>query len=105
MTAGDHAAVVIVLMEWALTIALTLAFCTRYAWRSDWRATPTGRNVMAFMGVHLVELVALLLIGVGVHVPAWFFPPIFGVGTLVVFHRLVLLVRAQRAERSDGEAS
>ncbi len=74
------------------------AFILFYAAISPWRSTAMGRHIMAFAVATAVELVSLLLLGLGLPAPLWVFAIIFGALDLVLLQQLRLLWLAQRKE-------
>ena len=68
-----------------------------YAWwsRGDWRLTPYGRHVMAFMGgLALVMCFAVLNLLIG-PLPAWIRPVVWVIVSVVASWRLWLLWRSR----------
>lgn len=88
----------VILVELAVAVAAGIAFVALYAWKSRWTTTPMGRHMMAFAAVTTGEAASLLALGLGVRVPPWVFVIGFGLLDLLVIQRLVLLMRAQRAQ-------
>lgn len=86
------------MLAWELGVALagSLTFIALYGWRSDWSATPVGRNLMAWAALSTLEVALLLAMALGVRVWPWLFAVLFGALDLVVLRRLWLLIQAQR---------
>ncbi|HET9866435.1 MAG TPA: hypothetical protein VFQ06_04015 [Nitrospira sp.] len=90
------------LVEAAVGFALSLVFVLLYAFRSNWRETAIGRNVMAFMAA-LMILLGMLLAGRIKNavwdnggMPAWAWVIAFGAFDLIIAWRVALLVKAQK---------
>lgn len=90
----------VLLAELVLAFAATAAFIALYA-RSPWWQSPTGRLVMLWVTVTCVET-GLFALSYAVRVPMAVFAVVFGVLDVVAVWRLVLVVRAQRADRRRG---
>ena len=88
----------------AMTV-LAAVFVVRYAWVSDWRATPGGRSLMYVAG-------ALALIGAQL-ASVWWFGDYSGrdvvrsatlsLLVLALLHRLIALIAQQRKDRDRVE--
>lgn len=74
----------------------SLLFVIGYV-RSPWFKTPAGRHLMAVTAVTGVEFSSLTLL-IFIDVPWWIFAVEFALGDVVIYHRLVLLLRAHRRE-------
>lgn len=90
------------LAETVIGFMLTLIFVVLYAIRSNWRATPVGRNVMAFM-VALMLLLGMFVAGRVKNalydnggMPIWAWVIVFGVFDLIILWRVLLLLAAQK---------
>ena len=90
------------LAETVVGFVLTLVFVVLYAIRSNWRATPVGRNVMAFM-VALMLLLGMFVAGRvkdalydSGGMPIWAWVIVFGVFDLIILWRVLLLLAAQK---------
>jgi len=94
--------IVVVLAELGIAILAGLTFLVLYGLRSHWRDTPLGRHMMAFSAVVVGAVASLLLVGIGVPVPAWVFAGGFGLLDVVLVQRVLLLVRVQEEEEVDG---
>jgi len=79
-------------------------FVALYHALADWRATPLGRNVMAFMlvaGILITLSVLRNLVRIPDDVLPWLRLVSFTVVAVIVWHRVYLLYRAQRAAEHE----
>lgn len=90
------------LAETMVGFVLTMMFVILYAVRSDWRATPVGRNVMAFM-VALMILLGMFVAGRikdaaydSGGMPIWAWVIAFGAFDVIILWRLLLLLAVQK---------
>ena len=96
------------LADVALAIAALgcVVFVVVYALLADWRATPVGRNVMAFMACCAVLLgigVLRAFVEIGPLVTQWVRLAGFVSVAYIVWRRVYLLIKAQLSERTtDG---
>jgi hypothetical protein len=91
-----NAVAIILAVELAVGLLGSAAFVYRYWWRSDWRSTPVGRNLMARAALDALELALLFVLVVGARLWPWSFVILFGALDVVVLRRPWLLLRAQR---------
>jgi hypothetical protein len=75
-----------------------LFFVVLYWARSNWRVSPTGRNVMLFMFAMIVVFGILVTIAARLALPLWVYAVGFGVIDVAVTQRVWLLIRAQRGD-------
>jgi hypothetical protein len=87
----------VLLVEVVLAFLATAAFVALYA-RSAWWESPTGRLVMLWVAVTCAET-GLFALSYVVRLPMAVFAVVFAGLDAVAVWRLVLLVRAQRADR------
>lgn len=87
----------VLLVEVLLAFLATAAFVALYA-RSAWWESPTGRLIMLWVSVTCAQT-GLFALSYAVRLPMAVFAVVFGALDVVAVWRLVLLVRAQRADR------
>lgn len=95
------------LAETVIGFVLTLVFVILYMVRSNWRASPYGRNLMAFMAA-LMVLLGMFVAGRVKNafcdcggMPIWSWVLVFGVFDVIILWRVLLLLAAQKAVDSS----
>jgi hypothetical protein len=91
----------VIAAELGVTVVGGLAFIAAYA-RRRWWVSSTGRMVMAWAAVGVLEAGTLLAVALGVPVPMALLAFGFATVDVVVVWRLVELLHARRAESRDA---
>lgn len=86
----------IVIGEWALTVAASVAFLVAYGWPSRYQDRTMAWHVASVTVVAAVESAGLLAAALHLHLPLWLYAVIYGAGALIVVWRLALLWLGRR---------
>lgn len=85
-----------VLTEWALTGLGAIVFLIVYGWPGKYQDRAMSWHIAAITAVTAAEAGGLFLVGLRIPVPLWTFAVIYGVGTLIIYWRLWLLIQTRR---------